>query len=207
MSLRTGLVTAFVGGLLLQASGARGGENALESPRPGVDQPAAVPSVQPIHSGWGSDPALEPLMQPTPTPSSVPAPPLASSGPTMIHQRRPGLVVAGAAILVPVYALQMLLSFGVTLSGIDGAPPGNYGQAGLLTLIPILGPWLGPSSVGEPLDTRLVLAWGGIEAAAIAMIIAGEVGHDVPQGSDGSKVSLAPFVTPAASGLSVRMHW
>jgi hypothetical protein len=181
-----------LGALLLHATGAIASEETTAPPQ--------------------SDPVVEPLMQPSPPPAPLPAPPpppaaLSLSEPKMIHERRPGLVVAGAAILLPTYLLQPLLAFGVTLSGIDGAPPGNYGQAGLLTLIPIIGPWVGPSSVGEPLDARLTVAWCGLELAAVAMIIAGEIGHDVPREPAESKVSLAPFVTPEARGLSLRLRW
>jgi hypothetical protein len=205
-----------LGALLLHASAANAREEIGPPQAPG-DQPAPGPTVEPIPptsdaptvSVPGSDPALEPLMRPAPAPAPTRAraPALSLPEPQMIHERRQGLEVAGAVIMIPAYLLQMVLSFGVTLSGIDGAPPGNYGQAGLLTLIPVLGPWLGPSSVGEPLPFQWALAWGGIEAAALAMIIAGEVGHDVPRESEGSKVSFAPFVTPEGDGLSLRMRW
>ena len=79
-------------------------------------------------------------------------------------------------------------------------------KAAALTLIPIVGPWLGSREAGTP-DDKSALIFGGIEAAAVAMLVVGLVGHDVPEEPEGSKVSLAPFVTPEAGGLSLRMRW
>ena len=93
------------------------------------------------------------------------------------------------------------------MSGIDGDPKLNYGQAGLLTLIPIVGPWPGPSEINEPIPFEWALAWSAIEVGALAMLIAGIVGHDVLRQPAARKVSLAPFATPDASGLSLRLRW
>jgi hypothetical protein len=217
MSVKTGIVVAMVGGLLLHPSGARGAENVLESPHPIGDQPAPGSAGRPIpHSSDappasvpGFDPVLEPLMQPAPVPSLTeqPAPAPSLTGPTMIHKPRSGFLVAGVAIALPAYLLQMLstLAYSPTIQTYD-EPCSYCAKAAALTLIPIVGPWLGAREAGTPNDP-VALIFGGIEAAAVSMIIVGVVGHDVPAEPEQSKVSLAPFVTPQAGGLSLHMRW
>jgi hypothetical protein len=198
--------------LLLHASGAHARQDVVDLPRPAGDQPApaAAPAVEPIPlvsdapqvSVPGSGPAIEPM----PTIPASPVPALSRTEPKIVHRPRVGLIVAGGSIFVSAYILQMVLAFGVALSGIDG-PPNNSGTGALLTLIPIVGPWLGPREIHEPLAPQWVLAWGLIEAGALAMVIAGIVGHDVVKEPAARKVSLAPFATPEASGLSLRLRW
>jgi hypothetical protein len=69
-----------------------------------------------------------------------------------------------------------------------------------------------PSPLDRPPGGRRVhgpvwLVFAGVELAAVAMVCAGFVGHDVPREPKGSKVNLLPFVTPQASGLSLQMRW
>jgi hypothetical protein len=217
MSARTGLVVAIVGGLLVHASGARGGKNILEPPHAIGDQPGLGSAVHPIPpssdappaSAPGSDPVLEPLMQPAPASplTEQPAPAPSPIGPRMIHKPRTGFLVTGLAITLPAYLLQVLstLAYSPTIQTYD-EPCSYCEKAEALTLIPIVGPWLGAREAGTP-DDKGALIFGGIEAAAVAMIIVGLVGHDVPEEPDGSKVSLAPFATAQAGGLSLRMRW
>jgi hypothetical protein len=191
MSAKTRLVVAMVGGLLLHASGARGGENILELPHSVGDQLAPAPAVQPIPSASdapppsvpGSDAVLEPLMQPAPAPSLT--------VPRMIHKPRAGFLVTGVAIAIPAYLLQMLstLAYSPTIQTYD-QPCSYCAKAEALTLIPIVGPWLGAREAGTPHDPFPLLL-GGIETAAVAMIVFGVVGHDVPAEPEQSKVSLA----------------
>jgi hypothetical protein len=97
------------------------------------------------------------------------------------------------------------LAYSPTIQTYD-QPCSYCAKAEALTLIPIVGPWLGAREAGTP-DDPFALILGGIEAAAVAMIVAGVVGHDVPAQPEQSKVSLAPFVTPQAGELSLRMRW
>lgn len=188
MSAKAGLVVAMVGALLVHASGARGGENILEPPHSVGGQPAPAPTVQPNPPASVAPPTSVPGLSPSlePKPAAAPAPSLTE--PKMIH-------------------LQMLstLAYSPTIQTYD-EPCGYCAKAAGLTLIPIVGPWLGSREAGTP-DDKGALVFGGIEAAAVAMIIIGLVGHDVPEEPEGSKVSLAPFVTPEAGGLSLRMRW
>jgi hypothetical protein len=127
--------------------------------------------------------------------------------PRMVHKPWSGLVVAGVAIAAPAYLLQMLSTLGYSATIQTYDQPCSYcAKAQALTLIPIAGPWLAARAAGTP-DDKGALLFGGIEAAAVAMIIVGLVGHDVPAEPEGSKVSLAPFATPQAGGLSLRMRW
>jgi hypothetical protein len=199
MSAKTRLVVAVVGGLLLHASGARGGENILELPHSVGDQLAPALAVQPIPSASdapppsvpGSDAVLEPLMQPAPASSLKPAPAPSLTVPRMTHKPRAGFLVTGVAIAIPAYLLQMLstLAYSPTIQTYD-QPCSYCAKAEALTLIPIVGPWLGAREAGTPHDPFPLLL-GGIETAAVAMIVFGVVGHDVPAEPEQSKVSLA----------------
>ena len=200
--------------LLLHASGAQARQDVAELPHPDSDQPAPAPAVEPIplvsHAPQVSVPGPGRMVEPIPMIPARPAPPLTLAEPKIVHRPRIGLIVAGGSIFLTAYLLQLVLAFGVALSGIDSGTDGsqnNSGTGGLLTLIPIVGPWLGPREVGDPLRYELVVAWGAIEAAALAMLIAGVVGHDVIRQPAARKVSLAPFATPEASGLSLRLRW
>lgn len=209
MGAKTGLVVAILGGLVLHASGARAGENVVEPPHPVGDQSVPGPAVQPIPS-TPAGPTLVPGSGPAPEPNpTVPVPALAVSPtePRMIHEPRVGFLITGVVIAAPAYLLQILLTtaYSPTIQTYD-EPCSYCAKAAALTLIPIVGPWLGSRAAGEP-DDKGALIFGGIEAAALAMIIVGFVGHDVPADPEGSKVSLAPFVTPEAGGATLRLRW
>jgi hypothetical protein len=179
-------VIAMLGALFLHAAGAHAGETL----------------IAPLHDpGDRSGPAPKSAAPVSPVPA------LSLTEPKMVNKPRTGFLVAGLTTFLPAYLLQAVLAFGVAMSGIDGLPGYNYGEAGLLTLIPIIGPWVGPSSVGEPLSFQWALAWGAIEAAGMAMFITGIVGHDVREEPAAPKLSLAPFVTPEAHGLSLSLRW
>jgi len=176
MGAKTGLVLAIVGGLLVHTSGARAGENT----NPVLDAKPVAPGV---------------------------APALSLTEPRMVHAPRAGFLIAGVVVAVPAYLLQMLssLAYSPTIQTYD-QPCSYCAKAAALTLIPIVGPWLGSREAGTP-DDEGALIFGGVEAAAVAMLIVGLVGHDVPQQPEEAKVSLAPFVTPQTEGLSLRMRW
>ncbi len=156
---------AMAGALLPHASGAHARED-LMNLAPAVD-PLPRASDAPQVAVPGSGPTFTPLEL---VPAS-PVPPLSLTAPLPPRY--------GRSDIPPAYVLQTLLAFGVGMSGID-APPGNYGTAALLTLIPIIGPWVGPSSAGEPLGSPWAPTWGAIEAGAVALATVGLIGHDVP---------------------------
>jgi hypothetical protein len=131
----------------------------------------------------------------------------------MIHQRRDGFILAGGIMLVPAYLLQLIAAAATSLSGNVSTCISCYKKEGELYLIPIVGPWLS-NRAAPPLErgsSGLYILWGGLEAAGVAIILIGLAGHDVgPDGQDvpqGGYLSLLPFVTPRAEGLSLSMHW
>jgi hypothetical protein len=184
MGAKSGLVVAIVGGLLLHASGARADENIAEPPVPG----------------------LRPALEPKPA-APAPTPALSLTEPRMVHKARAGFLITGLAIAAPAYLLQALLTLGYSPTIQTYDQPCSYcAKAQALSLIPIAGPWLASRAAGQP-DGGGDLVFAGIEIAALTMIIVGLVGEDVPLEPEGSKVSLAPFVTPQAGGMSLRLRW
>jgi hypothetical protein len=177
------LVTAIIGALVLNASAALG---------------------QLVPRDLRSSPH-EPQVS---VPKSEQAPSIA--GQKMIHEPRRGFVLAGSLVLLPAYIVQVLAAAGTSLSATDSSCS-CYSKEAKLFLIPIAGPWLASRAApqqeqGSPLP---YLIWGGLEAAGAAMLIVGLVGHDVPQEpfARGRNLTLLPFVTPQAEGLSFLMHW
>jgi hypothetical protein len=78
--------------------------------------------------------------------------------------------------------------------------------------IPVAGPWAANFSAppDERVPTLFVAAWSGLEAATLAMIIVGAIGHDVTlnmPSATPAKVSLVPLLTPQGGTLSFRMRW
>lgn len=136
-----------------------------------------------------------------------PAPPASTAAPTMVNRPYTGLAITGTAILIPTYLLQLLstLAYSPTIQTYD-EPCSYCAKAQALNLIPIAGPWLAAGEAGET-DDRFALAIGAVEAGAVALLVIGLIGHDVPADPEGPKVSLAPFVTPEAKGVTLHMRW
>jgi hypothetical protein len=125
----------------------------------------------------------------------------------MIHEPRGGFVLAGTIVFGLLYSVQLIaaLGFGADDQGCDSSCSNQRG----LILLPIVGPWL--SDGADPHHGSLApdLIFGGVEAAGLAMLIVGLVGHDVlvgPPPEDGN-LAFLPFVTPQAEGLSMAMRW
>jgi hypothetical protein len=82
----------------------------------------------------------------------------------------------------------------------------------LLWSIPVAGPWAAnfSSPPDERVPTLFVAAWSGLEAASLAMIIVGAIGHDVTlniPSATPAKASVVPLVTAQAGMLSLRTSW
>lgn len=139
--------------------------------------------------------------------AASPAAAASTTAPKTVNRPYTGLAITGTAILIPTYLLQLLstLAYSPTIQTYD-EPCSYCARAQSLNLIPIAGPWLAAGEAGET-DERFALAIGAVEAGAAALLIIGLIGHDVPVEPDGPKVSLAPFVTTDAKGLSVHMRW
>jgi hypothetical protein len=125
----------------------------------------------------------------------------------MVHKKRRGFVVAGAIVFGLLYSVQLIAALGVGAADDQGCNSVCSNQQGLL-LVPIFGPWL--SDGADPHHGSLTpdLIYGGIEAAGLAMLLVGLVGHDVPAGPTRDRnLTFLPFVTPQAEGLSMAMRW
>src|SRR5579863_3569376 len=106
MGARAGLVAIIVGGLLLHAYGARAGENVLEPPHSVTDQAQPPEAVRPIPSGSDAPNSVVDL---SPLEPAVSRP---LTEPRTIHKVWTGLAIAGGAIVIPSYLLQMLMTLG-----------------------------------------------------------------------------------------------
>jgi hypothetical protein len=136
--------------------------------------------------------------------------PLSLGQPRTIHRPRIGLLVAGTIVFGLVYGITLMAAI-ISWDGVDGPCSDCHSQS-LLWSIPIAGPWAANSSAppDERVSTWFVAAWSGLEAASIAMIIAGVIGHDVTVNTASAtpaKVSVVPLVTPQAGMLSLRASW
>ena len=110
------------------------------------------------------------------------------------------------------------LVYGITLmgaiiswDGVDGPCSDCHSQS-LLVSIPVAGPWAANFSAppDERVPTWFVATWSGLEAASLAMLIVGAIGHDVPIGTlsaTPAKVSLVPTLTSQVEMLSLRASW
>jgi len=152
-----------------------------------------------------------------PISQAPPAPPASSVQPpsmgeplTTIHRPRTGVLVAGAIVFGLVYGITLMGAI-ISWNGVDGPCSDCHSQS-LLWSIPVAGPWAANFSAppDERVPTLFVAAWSGLEAAGLAMIIAGVIGHDVPRkmpSSAPAKVSVVPLVTRQAGMLSLRTLW
>lgn len=164
------------------------------------DHPLEVPEV--------SRSASEPLTTPGTT---IPRPP-PSPGPSMVHEPLAGLFIAGAVVFGVSYGFALLASFAVSVNGfdVDAAPCGSCKSDALKLAIPVAGPLIldAGSSPGD--RSGWLLLWSGVEAAGMAMLIWGLVGHDVPQTPSRAapeSLSIAPSITPRGGMFSLGMRW
>ena len=109
------------------------------------------------------------------------------------------------------YALQLLAAFTVAVSGVgeEGGCSSCSNQAGIL-LVPIFGPVVVSLDPPGQRATSLAIGFtlGGLELAGAAMLIVGEIGHEVPQEPySSSRIAFFPFVAPQAQGLTMSMRW
>jgi hypothetical protein len=151
-----------------------------------------------------------PASQASPEPTAPSVQPLSVAEPPTIHEQRTGLLVAGTIVFALVYGVTLTGAI-ISWDGIDGPCSDCHSQS-LLWSIPVAGPWAANLSAppDERVSTWFVAAWSGIEAASLAMIIVGAIGHDVPQEplpATPTKVSLVPLLTPQGGALSFRMRW
>jgi hypothetical protein len=109
-----------------------------------------------------------------------------------------------------VYGITLMAAM-ISWDGIDGPCSDCHSQS-LLVSIPVAGPWAANFSAppDERVPTSFVAVWSGLEAAGLAMIIAGVIGHDVTRNirsRTSAKVSVVPLVTSQAGMLSLRSSW
>jgi hypothetical protein len=139
-----------------------------------------------------------------------------------MHKQWPVLVVSGRVVLAISYGLAFIIGGIEVLTPTAPTNPVSSDVAcdstcktqGALLLVPVAGPLLmiqsGPHNAS---DTTIGLVWSGIQAAGLAMLIVGLVGHDVPQAPfqlqspAPAKVSVVPLVTPDGGALSLHVAW
>lgn len=143
----------------------------------------------------------------------------ATPQPHMIHLPRSGLVTAGGVVFGISYGVAFLAGLYALGSpaptnsvSSDMACDNTCKSQGGAALIPVAGPLLA-TDLGShnATGTAVALAWSGIQAAGLAMLIVGLIGHDVPQEPIptglGAKVSVVPFVTPEGGMIALRTPW
>jgi hypothetical protein len=84
------------------------------------------------------------------------------------------------------------------------------GTTSALFAIPVAGPWVAEASSPRPSAIWPWAAWSGVEAAGLALLIVGLVGHDVPVEPlppSVTRVSLVPTFSPELSALSLHVIW
>jgi hypothetical protein len=152
----------------------------------------------------------EPIPQAPPPPPPLAVQPLSVGAPQTVHQYRTGLLAAGTVVFGLVYGITLLGAI-ISWDGVDGPCSDCHSQS-LLLSIPVAGPWA--ANFSAPPDERIptwgVAVWSGLEAAGLAMIIAGAIGHDVTITAPSTvpaRVSVVPLVTPQAGLLSLRTSW
>jgi len=141
---------------------------------------------------------------------------------TWVHEPRLWLAVPGIALFAISYGVAFIVGavFALNPSGPansvsdDIACNSTCRTQGALLMVPVAGPLL----MTEPwphrsTDTEAALVWSGIEAAGLAMLVVGLIGHDVlrvPRQTESRaprNVSVAPLLTPQSGALSLRIAW
>lgn len=193
--------------LVVNAGSARAQAAAPEAP-PDVPQ---TPVIEPLPTTA--------LPAPSP-PAQTPPPALLPAQPQTIHKPYLGLVLGGRIVFGISYGIAAVIGgiFALTPS----PPPNSISddvvcdstckKEGALLLVPVVGPLLSFNLwPHDATATEVSLVWSGIEAAGLATVIVGLIGHDVPltplptESPAPGKVSLVPLVTPAGGTLSMRM--
>ena len=206
-------------------------------------RPCSEVFPSPARSPRCSQPGPHPRAGRTPSRSPRPPPRRSSSCPfSRRHQRVPlGLAASiggeargvlrakdrpsrcGTIVFGLVYGITLMAAI-ISWNGVDGPCSVCHSQA-LLWSIPVAGPWAANFSAppDERVPTLFVAAWSGLEAASLAMIIVGAIGHDVTlnipsatcgQGERGpaddaaSRNALAAdFVVTVGRGRPLRRRW
>jgi len=136
--------------------------------------------------------------------------PLSPTPPT-VHKVRRGLLIAGIATFQASWGLAVLTGITAFAGCIDSDPGCTRGPDRFM--IPIAGPFIVASGHYSGVPTSWapgLVAWGLVEAAGAAMVIAGLVGHDVPVPASAPptpRISLAPMLSPEVRGLALGATW
>jgi hypothetical protein len=200
------LVAAFV--LLASSRFARAQEGAgavtpIEGPQTPVVEP--LPEIAPP----AAPPAAQPLLA------------LSQHEPQMIHEERSGLKFAGQLTFGLSYGVAVLASLLVLVgqpSDPESGACSTCAVIGASLAIPVFGPLVAYTQVnkgGNPGPLLLTTGiWSGVQAAGVAMIVAGLTGHDVPREPEEptvtvrhTKISVVPSVTPERAMLSLGSPW
>jgi hypothetical protein len=192
-----------IGGFVLVAATERAWAQTLAPAATPIDE-SHTQVIEPLQTN-----ALPAALSPAKT-----LPALPPAAPPMIHESYLGWSVAGRLVFGISYGLAVIP--GLIYALVPSPPPNSISSdvacdstcksQGVLLLVPVAGPLLGT-------DNKVGLLWSGIQAAGLAMLIVGLIGHDVPQtqlsteSPTPSKVSVVPFIMAQGGTLSMRMAW
>jgi hypothetical protein len=179
----------------------------------------ATGSVTPLDGSETT--VVEPLSEVAPPEAEPPADTLldlSRQEPQTIHEQRPGLKLAGELTFGLSYAVALIGSFVASVGGPSDPESGPCSTCNIVAVslaIPVAGPLIAYTQVqkgGNPGPLLLFAGvWSGVEAAGFAMIVAGLIGHDVPEEPTVTvrhrKISVVPSVTPEGAMLSLGRPW
>jgi len=137
--------------------------------------------------------------------------PLSPTPPRTVHRVQRGLLIAGIVTFQASWGLAVLTGVTAFAGCIDSDPGCTRGPDRFM--IPIAGPFIVASGHYQGVPTSwapALVAWGVVEAAGAAMLVAGLVGHDVPVPASAPptpRISLAPMLSPEVRGLALGAAW
>jgi hypothetical protein len=138
----------------------------------------------------------------------------ASAKPPATHEFRGGLLTVGVFTFGLSWGSAMVVGgFGWLGATVDNENCGRCGSQAKLMFVPLAGPLLAESRQDvRDLDfsSWIYWTWTAVEAAGVAMIVVGLIGHDVAQADGmrpGPAVTVVPVVQNGLRALALNMRW
>jgi hypothetical protein len=162
-------------------------------------------SVCAVTAGGGAAFATEP----------VAIPPAGFAKPRTVHQLRTGMLAAGAVTFGLSWAAAAVAGEAVLVVTADGCDRACGSPAADRMFIPIAGPLLAGSQPGARtafgFPTWSYYTWSVVEAVGAAMMVAGLIGHEVPEPEAASPprpaLTIIPTVSKGLSALALNLAW
>jgi hypothetical protein len=206
-------VLAFVGNIAARPS------LAVAAPADDSDAPApaAAPPAQPAPAPYPQGAAPPPPypapygQYPPPGYAPYPYQPYAQYPPpqlTKVHKVRRGLVTGGAVTFGVSWGIAATISFVLSTETCSSTSCNNTAD---YLWIPIAGPLIVASEESGSGDSPgIFYLWSAAQAAGLAMLIVGLVGHDVMEyrvAKNGPALHLGPLLARDANGLTLTARW